>query len=694
MAKRPIKNSRRGSGRKRPGARSPGRPRAKAAQTRRKTTKTAAKTSPKAKAKTGVARKRTRPAPRRRAGARRRSSAGLWRSASFRRYLDYAASGAFFVFAAAIAFTAFSLVVIRDLPSTDGLWRNDRAPQIALVAHNGAPIPVQGRAHGAPVRLADLPAYVPEAILAIEDRNFYHHIGVNPFSIIRALMVNARSGEVLQGGSTITQQLAKNLFLSPDQTLERKLQELYLAFWLEARFSKEELLTLYLNRVYFGSGAYGVEAASHRYFGRSASTVSLPQAAMLAGVLKAPSRYSPLVDADAARGRQQVVINAMMEAGYLDYYEAQTVMATPLAVADRPSISAPYFADAAIREARAKTAGLDSDLEVTTTLRPDMQTALETGVAVGLAYADLPDDVEVAGVIMDADGAVLALIGGRDYGRSQFNRAVDARRQPGSAFKPFVFLAALEQGYSPRDRLDDAPITVDGWSPDNYRSKFKGDVSLTTALALSLNAATISLQEQVGRGAVRVTARRMGVTSPLSQGAAIGLGVDVMSPIELASAYAPFANGGFRVAPHFVSSASMRSGRRIYRADGAVVDVAASQNAIARTDRMLASVVKWGTGKNARIGGVRVAGKTGTSQGSRDAWFVGYAEGMVAAIWVGHDDNRPMHDVTGGGAPALIWRDVVSRGLAQRGRSRPVTTPALSTLTPAPQTPGREFHEN
>ncbi|MEO0399927.1 MAG: PBP1A family penicillin-binding protein [Pseudomonadota bacterium] len=581
------------------------------------------------------------------------------------RLLAYAAEATFYLFAFAIVIAALSLSIIRDLPSTEGLWRSERAPLTALVAQDGAPIPVHGRLHGAPVRLKDLPPHVPDAFIAIEDRNFQHHIGVNPVSVARAAFVNIRTGAVRQGGSTITQQLAKNLFLTPERTLKRKIAELYLALWLEQRFSKDEILTLYLNRVYFGAGAYGLSAASYRYFGRTPSDLSIAEAAVLAGLIKAPSVYAPDKNPDGAGRRARIVVEAMVAAGKLSPVAADRALEKPVALQSALSVSAPFFIDYSVAEARNLVKSYKDDIDVSTTFVQSLQKAAEEGLIAGAARAGLPDDVEAAIVLMSGDGAVRALIGGRDYARSQFNRAVSARRQPGSAFKPFVYLAALEHGAPPDSVLLDRPLTVDGWSPKNYSGRYRGEVSLSTALALSLNAATIDLQERTGRSAVRLTARRMGVQSPLSQGAALGLGVDVVTPIELAAAYAPFANGGYRVHPYTVHDVRLASGVIAYDNPGGVVAEAATSASVERVNTMLEGVVAWGTGKNAAVPFLKVAGKTGTSQDNRDAWFAGHAGGLVCVVWVGRDDNKAMGaDMTGGRAPAMIWSAVMGRALA------------------------------
>jgi penicillin-binding protein 1A len=622
-----------------------------------------------AKRKAGARARRRRP-------RRKRASGRLWR---------YAAEAGFYVFAAAIAVAAALLHFVRDLPSTDGLWRSAAAPRVTLVAANGAPVTVHGQSLGAPVRIADLPRYAPQAVLAVEDRNFYHHIGVNPLAVGRAIMVNAREGEVRQGGSTLTQQLAKNLFLTSEKTMRRKIQELLLALWLEHQFTKDEILTLYLNRVYFGAGAYGIDAASRRYFGKPAADLTLAEAAVLAGLLKAPSQLSPDKNPPGAGERGRLVIDAMLEAGFITAAEASAAAAAPVRVGPSQFAGAPYFVDFAIAEARRRANGVDADLSVKTTLDPAINEAAELGLIAGAARAGLDPSIEAAVVILDAEGRIRAMTGGRDYRASQFNRASDARRQPGSAFKPFVYLAALEAGYRPQDLVEDAPVTISGWSPANYKNQYFGTVTLEEALARSLNGATVRVQEAAGRGAVRVAARRMGLSSPLSQGPALALGVDAVTPLELAGAYVPLVNGGYRAEPHAVVSVSTGDGERIYRRETNLKGTAASPQAIAALNAMLRATVVSGTGRAAALTRYTAYGKTGTTQNNRDAWFAGHAGGLVCVIWVGRDDNRPMGDITGGTAPAVIWREVMERALAARP---PKPAPVLAPLSESEKTAG------
>jgi penicillin-binding protein 1A len=611
--------------------------------------------------------------PRRGAPARRRPAAGRRRRAGRRRKSKAEALGPFaraaselgvFALTGLIVLAALFAYFASDLPDTGALWREGDAPRITLLAADGSPILVHGAAQGAPLRLSELPAHVPQAVLAVEDRNFYHHFGANPISIVRALIVNANEGEVRQGGSTITQQLAKNVFLSSDRTVKRKIQELMLAFWLERKFRKDEILTLYLNRVYFGAGAYGVDAASYRYFGKSARRLSVGEAAVLAGLLKAPSRYAPTSNPEDAGKRGRLVVEQMVEAGFLTRAQADGAIAQPIHLSAPRFEAAPYFVDFVLKEMQPLVSGVDADFVVRTTFDPKVQAAAETGLIAGFALSgDGLSEVEAAAVVLDGEGAVRAMIGGRDYARSQYNRATQARRQPGSAFKPFVYLAALERGETPDDTVLDAPVSVGAWSPGNYKDKFFGEVTLREALARSLNSAAVRVQERTGRANVRAAAKAMGWPGELNAGPSLALGVDAVSPLDLAGAYAPFANGGFRIAPYAIDRIETTDGDIVYRRKGTMLAEAASARAIAEANDMMMSVAEWGTGRAAALPGYRAAGKTGTSQNSRDAWFAGHAGGLVGVVWIGRDDNAPMDDVTGGRVPAVIWREMLTRAL-------------------------------
>lgn len=611
-----------------------------------------------------------------RAKTRRRNAA----RARKMRFARHVADAGVFCLSALVALAALFALIARDLPDTDALWHDADGAKITLLAADGAPLSVQGASLGAPVRLADLPDYVPQAILAVEDRNFYHHFGVNPVSIIRAAMINVRKGVVVQGGSTITQQLAKNVFLSHDRTIKRKVQEFILAVWLEHKFTKDEILTLYLNRVYFGAGAYGIDAASFRYFGKPARRLELGEAAVLAGLLKAPSRLSPTNNPIDAGKRGRLVVEQMVEAGFLTRRRAQDVISQPILLSTAQFESAPYFVDHVLSELVRRVGHIDADLVVRTTFDRSAQAAAETGFVAGLARAgEKTADVQAALVMVDGGGAIRALIGGRDYSRSQFNRATQARRQPGSAFKPFVYLAAAENGASANSRVDDSPVRIGSWAPDNYNSRYYGDVTHRQALALSLNSAAIRVQENIGRSEVRRIVRAGGWRGDLTAGPSLALGVNLVSPLELATLYAPFANGGFRVSPYAIESVSTSDGDILYKRTHQYEDQVFAAKSIESINMMLTDVTEWGTGKEAQVPGYRTAGKTGTTQDYRDAWFAGHAGSLVCVVWLGNDDNTPMSAITGGGAPAVIWREAMMRVLPPRYVA-PLQNPAAGTV--------------
>lgn len=579
-------------------------------------------------------------------------------------YLRYIADAGVFCITLLIGCAALFAYIARDLPDTRTLWRDNAAPKVTLLNTKGAPIVIHGASLGAPIRLSELPDYIPQAILAVEDRNFYHHFGLNPVSVLRALIVNTREGGVVQGGSTITQQLAKNIFLNADRTIKRKTQEFILALWLEHKFTKDEILTLYLNRVYFGAGAYGIDAASHRYFAKPARSLSLGEAAVLAGLLKAPSRLAPTSNPEDAGRRGRLVVDQMVAAGFLSAVEAQEIVAKPIKLTTSSVYSAPYFVDHAMAQVRALVGDIDADLIVYTTLNPDMQGAAELGLISGVAsVGDKLENAQNAVVILDGEGAVRAMIGGRDYSESQFNRAVQARRQPGSVFKPIVFLAGVENGLYADSIVEDVPVKIGKWIPANYKGKYYGEVTLREALARSLNSAAIRVQEYVGRSSVRKTAKAMGWPNDLTLGPALALGVDEISPMQLAGVYAPFANGGYRVAPHVIEKITTSDGVVIYQHSGGYVEQAAAKASINEVNSMLEGVVSWGSGQAAEVPGYKTAGKTGTTQDSRDAWFAGHVGGLVGVVWVGRDDNAAMPGISGSGAPSVIWREVMVRAL-------------------------------
>ncbi|RZJ96936.1 MAG: PBP1A family penicillin-binding protein [Brevundimonas sp.] len=558
-----------------------------------------------------------------------------------------------------IFLVVFFAVFARGLPDTSSLYEVDRQPSITYLDRNGALIATRGTQQAPPADLDSLPDYVPAAFIAIEDRRFYHHPGFDPVGMARAMAANMRAGRVVQGGSTLTQQLAKNLFLTPDQNMRRKVQELMLAVWLELKFTKKEILALYLNRVYFGAGAYGIEAASQRYFDKPAKNLSVGEAALLAGLLKAPSRYSPVSESERAATRATVVLNEMEDAGVITPDQRAAAVLEPVRVSRTLATQhAQYFIDWLDKSIRGLVGEPTEDLVVETTLDLTLQTAAERSVR-RILDRDASKGVEQAALVaMDGDGRVRAMIGGASYADSQFNRAVDARRQAGSSWKPFVYLTAVEAGYTPNTPVVDEPIRIGNWSPRNYSGTFSGPMTLAQAVAQSTNTIAAGVADQVGRDSVARTARRLGITSRVGLEPAMALGAVEVAPVEMAQAYAAFANGGRRAEAYGISRIRTPQGRVIYQRgprEGQAQQVINNPPLI-YMNQMLRGVITSGSGRD-------LAGKTGTTSDYKDAWFVGYTGGFVAAVWVGKDDNTAMRGVTGSSSPVAIWRGFMEAAL-------------------------------
>lgn len=573
-----------------------------------------------------------------------------------------------------------------DMPSPDAALAATRRPSVTLMAGDGRVIATQGDLYGESLRLRDLPPHVPAAFIAIEDRRFYQHFGLDLVGLARAVYANLTHGRLVQGGSTITQQLAKNLFLTPARSLRRKIQEALLALWLERRFTKDELLEIYLNRVYLGAGAYGIDAAARLYFGVSARRLTVAQAAILAGLPKAPSRINPRVNPAAAVARATEVLEAMGETGALPVVQAMRE-AERLAIPPAPSREAGWFADWVQDELRnsADPRLARDDLLLRTTLGSRLQAAVEQRLDALLGGPGARAGVAQGAVVaLDAQtGAVRAMAGGRNYRTSPFNRATQARRQPGSAFKPFVFLAALEAGARPDDMVADTPVNLGGWSPGNGQWRPRGEITLEEALAHSVNTAAVRVMQRAGgpRAAIAV-AERMGLAGPFPRDGTVALGTGEVSLLELTAAYAPFANGGLRVTPHGLRETVPTPGSPA-GARPAAIAVPPARRVVERDQAdamrtMLEAVVARGTG---RAAGPGMAGKTGTTQDNRDAWFVGFTPamagapaGLVIGIWLGNDDATPMDNVAGGGLPARLFRQILDGWAAARAAA-PDTRP-------------------
>ncbi len=543
------------------------------------------------------------------------------------------------------------------MPPLQSLEIPKRPPSIQIVDVDGRPLATRGDNGGAVLPLKELPNYVPQAFIAIEDRRFYAHYGVDPFGIARAAVANILHRGVAQGASTITQQLAKNLFLTQERTVHRKLQEMLLALWLERKFSKTQILELYLNRVYFGAGAYGIEQAAQRYFGKPAKEMSLPEAALLAGLVKSPSRLAPTRNFDAAERRAQIVLAAMADLRFITPASEKVALAhPPHVVAQAGSGSSNYVADWVMDAINDVLGHVDEDLVVRTTIDSGLQAGAENALTEELAQKGDKNGVSQGAIVaMTPDGAVRAMVGGRNYAESQFNRAVAAKRQPGSAFKPFVYLTALENGLTPDSVREDRPINLKGWQPENYKHEYFGPVTLTKALALSLNTVSVRLTMEFSPAAVIRTAYRLGIASKLEPNASIALGTSEVSPLELVSAYAPLANGGLAVVPHVIERITAGNGKVLYVRNEQPLGRIIEARYVAMMNEMMAQTLTIGTAHKAALPGWPAAGKTGTSQDFRDAWFIGYTSHLVTGVWLGNDDGTPTKKVTGGALPVEIW---------------------------------------
>ena len=550
-----------------------------------------------------------------------------------------------------------------DLPSIDKVNAPPRKPSVTVTAIDGSVIATYGDLFAGPVHINDLPDHLVKAIMAAEDHRFFEHSGVDPIGILRAAYVNLKAGSVRQGGSTITQQLAKNLFLTPDRTLRRKVQEFFLALQLEARYTKVQLFTVYVNRVYFGAGTYGVEAASRRYFGVPARELTVHESAVLAGLIKAPSRYAPTHNAEGAKARARVVLKRMVAEEYLSPEQADSAAEVPLRLAGNVGAgSGRYFTDWVLERASGFVTQATRSLVIRTTLDPGYQAAAERRLVAALdAIGETRSVSQGAVLALSPDGAVRAMVGGRDYRKSQFNRTTKALRQPGSAFKPFVYLTAIEAGATPNDTMNDAPIRIDKWEPRNHDGEYRGTVTLRQAFASSINSVAVQVSENVGREEVIETARRLGITTPLKSHPSLALGANEVTLLELTAAYGVMANGGMRVVPYGIVEIRDSFGEVLFSRAALEPEperVIEPEHVDALREMMVAAV-REGTGRRAALARP-VAGKTGTSQEFRDAWFVGYTPELVAGVWVGNDDGTPMNRIGGGSLPTQIWRNFVA----------------------------------
>ena len=579
-----------------------------------------------------------------------------------------------------LAVSAFLVAITRDLPNVSEIdLAQPRLGGEVYLDRDGQVISRRGASRGVSLSVDELPDYLVNAVLSVEDRRFYEHSGIDLRGVARAMLANLRAGRIVQGGSTISQQLAKNLFLTPERTFVRKIQEMVLAWQLEQRFSKDEILALYLDRVYFGAGAYGVEAAAQRYFGRSARHVSLGEAALLAGLLKAPSRYSPANDLQRAAARATVVLDLMYETGRITEAERIEAAQTPIRVARAASTpGAGYFIDSIEQEARTLAGDREADIVVFTTLDIDAQRAAEN--AVRSVMTD-PDTARGAGqaalVALSGDGAIRAMVGGVDYAASPYNRALNAQRQPGSAFKVFVYASAFEGGLRPEDVRDDMPVSWGNWSPENYNGRYSGPMTLETAFSESSNVVAARVAEETGHGFIAALARRLGIESEIRVDRSMALGAFEVTPIELATAYAAFANGGQRAHSHAIERIETVDGEVLWQYEAPAAETVLDQRTLSWMRRLLETTARSGTARFAAVPGTVTGAKTGTTNDNRDAWIAGYTGGLTAAVWVGNDDFSPTDRAAGSGPPAAIFRAFMADAPPEAGVPASWTPPVV-----------------
>jgi penicillin-binding protein 1A len=589
----------------------------------------------------------------------------------------------------AIALVVAVAVAVVSLPSYGQLTkRNDLGQMIRVHASNGAVLISLGPSFGQWLTYDQIPPAMRSAMIAIEDKRFRSHPGVDPIGIARSVAVRVKSGQWLQGGSTITQQLARNIFLTNNRTFGRKIKEAVLALALERKFTKDQILELYLNRVYFGGGAYGIDAASRRFFGHSADHLSLGEASIIAGLVKAPSNYAPTADVAAARDRSEVVLRAMVESGFITPDQAESVNPAKIHIQQTTQQdSVRYFTDWALPQLDTLIDETSEPIDVWTTLDPAMQQAAQRAVV-----ADAPDGAQGALVALDRDGAVRAMIGGKSYTDSIYNRATQAERQPGSAFKLFVYLAALESGMKPTDMMVDQPVTINGWSPRNDTRDYAGPVSLREAFARSINTISAQIGQQLGFSTIADMAHRFGITTDISTYPSMVLGSSEVRLIEMAQAFASVANNGMAVTPYAITRVVTVNGKELYRHDTAEQRVLVAPWVAAEMTDLLQSAVLTGTGRAAQIGRP-VAGKTGTTTANKDGWFIGFSSGLTTGVWMGRDDARPVAGLYGGTAPARAFHDFMSIAVANRPVQQFQTTVPMPdwNLEPEEQYMGDEY---
>jgi penicillin-binding protein 1A len=619
--------------------------------------------------------------------------------AGWRRGLNEATSeGATLGMGGMLVMLALAIPAFRETSDDDWLKKSELA--VAFLDRYGNEVGSRGIKHNDAIPLEDFPDHLIKAVLATEDRRFYEHVGIDPSGLVRAMSANARAGGVVQGGSSLTQQLAKNLFLNNERTIERKVKEAFLALWLETRLTKNEIFKLYLDRAYMGGGTFGVDAAAQFYFGKSARDVNLAEAAMLAGLFKAPGRFAPHINLPAARARANVVLDNLVEAGFMTEGQVFGARRNPANVVDRRDERSPnYYLDWAFDEVKKIVDTLPKSINervfvVRTALDVNLQRNSEQVVESKLReYGHEYGAKQAAAVLMDIDGAVRAMVGGRDYGQSQFNRATDALRQPGSSFKPYVYATAFSEGFKPTSIMVDSPVCIGNWCPHNYSNSYSGSMTLTTALVRSINVIPVKLSIALGNGNPRVgrakiihIARKMGLRTPLNDTPSLPIGAAEVTVLDHTGGYATFPNLGKAVAPHAVLEMRTGAGDLVWRfdRDGKKPEQVIRPQVALELNVIMNKVVEEGTGRRAILDGVKAAGKTGTTNAYRDAWFVGYTGNYVCGVWVGNDDYAPTKRMTGGSLPAMTWHDIM--GYAHQGievKTIPGVAPGPTPAAPA-----------
>jgi penicillin-binding protein 1A len=573
-----------------------------------------------------------------------------------------------------IVMLALAIPAFRETSDEDWLKKSELA--VTFLDRFGSEVGSRGIRHNDAIPLEDYPDHLIKAVLATEDRRFYDHFGIDPSGLGRALTANARAGGVVQGGSSITQQLAKNLFLNNERTIERKVKEAFLAIWLETRLTKNEILKLYLDRAYMGGGAFGVDAAAQYYFAKSARDVNLAEAAMLAGLFKAPTRFAPHVNLPAARARANVVLDNLVEAGMMTEGQVFGARRNPATALDRRDERvANYYLDYAFDEMKKLVATFPRSLHervfvVRTGLDVNLQRESENAVESMIRqYGNDYKARQAAAVVLDLDGSLRAMVGGRDYGQSQFNRATDALRQPGSSFKPYVYATALSNGFKPTSIVVDAPICLGNWCPQNYSHSFSGSMTITQALVRSINVIPVRLSvalgdgnPKVGRAKIIQTAQKMGIRTPLPDSSSLPIGAAEVTVLDHTAAYATFPNIGKAVAPHAILEVRSGNGEVVWRfdRDGKKPEQVLRPQVALDMNFMMNKVVEEGTGKRSILEGIKSGGKTGTTNAYRDAWFVGFTGNYVCGVWFGNDDYAPTNRMTGGSLPAMTWRQIMA----------------------------------